>query len=186
MNFKELKIPGSFEIILTPKCDSRGSFERLFCTEEFKKAGLIKDIAQINRSCNKHKGSFRGLHCQIPPFEEVKIIRCIKGSVYDILLDLRKNSPFFLKWISVELSDKNDHMVYIPGGVAHGFQTLEGNSELIYFHSKIYNPKYEMGIRYNDPDIQLTLPLEITEISQRDQNHTWINNNADDLFNFAL
>lgn len=186
MNFKELRLQGAYEIELNPHVDSRGFFVRLFCREELKKIGFTKEIVQVNYSVNSLKGSFRGLHYQKPPYSEIKIIRCLKGSVCDILLDIRKNSPTFLQWIKITLSESNNKMVYIPEGFAHGFQTLENSSELLYFHTNFYNPCFEKGVSFKDPLIKLILPLEISEISEKDNNSPFLTELGNELpdYNF--
>lgn len=186
MKFSKLAIPGAFKIELNKVSDNRGSFERVFCSEEFKQNGLVSAFVQSNISYTSLRGTFRGLHIQKPPFGEVKVIRCIQGVVCDFLLDLRVNSPTFLKWVSIELSRENNLMVYIPEGVAHGFQATENNSELLYFHSKEYNKQHEMAINYSDPLISLTLPIEINEISERDLSHPFLKNPIEELNHFQL
>ena len=129
----------------------------------------------MNQSLTKRKGSIRGMHFQYPPKAEIKIVKCVIGKIFDIAIDLRKDSPTFLKWHGETLSADNMKLMYIPEGFAHGFQTLEDNSEIIYLHSEFYNPEYESGIRYDDPKVNIKWPLKITEISIRDQNHELLN-----------
>lgn len=155
--------------------DERGQFYRVFCKKDFKEINLEKDIVQINFSLSKHKGTIRGLHYQCPPKMELKMVKCIKGSVFDIALDLRKNSKTFLKWHGEILSSDNIKMFYIPEGFAHGFQTLEDDSELLYFHTEYYSPEYEAGLRYDDPVYNIKWPLEPTQISKRDNSFDYIN-----------
>ncbi len=130
MKFKELPIEGAYEIILSPFEDNRGSFSRIYCEKELNQIGLYENIVQINHSRNKEKGTLRGMHFQYSPFSEIKIIRCLRGRVYDVIVDLRKNSRNIFSWYAVELSPENYNMIYIPKGCAHGFQTLEEDSEL--------------------------------------------------------
>lgn len=130
MIFCETALKGVYEIGIQPIEDERGFFARTWCAEEFKEMNLITDFVQCNISYNKKKGTLRGIHFQVAPFEEVKLVRCIKGSIYDVIIDLRPNSNAYLKWISVELSATNRKMLYIPEGFAHGFQTLEDNTEV--------------------------------------------------------
>ncbi|MCB1178732.1 MAG: dTDP-4-dehydrorhamnose 3,5-epimerase family protein [Leptospiraceae bacterium] len=156
--------------------DNRGSFSRVFCKEDLKDLNF-KEIKQINHSITKEKGSFRGFHLQIPPKAEMKMVSCFKGKVLDIVIDLRKDSKTFLKSFSTELSENNSKSLIIPEGFAHGFQTLEENSELIYFHTEFYNPGYEMGVNFSDPEISIDLPLQITEISDKDKNLPFLDKN---------
>lgn len=175
MNFTETEIAGLYIIKLEPFQDERGSFYRVFCEKEMKKINHNKRIIQINHSLTKKKGSIRGMHFQYPPKAEIKIIKCLKGSVFDVAIDLRKNSPTFLKWHSEILSKENLKMMYIPEGFAHGFQTLDKNSELLYLHSEFYDPNYEGGIHYNDPKVSIEWPLDITDVSERDKSFKLIN-----------
>jgi dTDP-4-dehydrorhamnose 3,5-epimerase len=175
MIFEEQNIKGIFKVTLSPYIDNRGAFSRLFCEEEFAQAGIPFSCKQINQSFTKEKGSFRGIHYQFGAFAEWKLIRCIQGSVLDFGVDLRKNSSTLYKSFSIELTEDNHTMLLLPPGVGHAFQTLEENTTLVYFHSSFYNSKYEGGIKFDDPKIQLNLPLEITNLSERDKNHPLIN-----------
>jgi len=177
MIFNETNLKGSYILELKSLEDNRGFFLRSFCKNDFKEIGLSKEIVQINHTKTYNKGAFRGFHFQYPPFAETKIIRCIKGKVLDIFIDLRFNSPTFLQNYRVELSEKNLKTVFIPEGFAHGFQVLEDNSEMLYFHTAFYNKEYEGGLNYLDPKLSISLPIEITEISERDKNHQFINQN---------
>jgi len=167
---------GSYIIDLTPFGDSRGWFARTYCKKEFEQIGHTKEWVQLNHSYTVQKGALRGMHYQLPPFSEIKMVRCIAGAVYDVIIDLRENSATFLQWFGIELSAKNKKMVYIPEGFAHGFQTLKDHSELIYHHSAFYTPAAERGIRFNDPRINVQWPEEATEISERDQQHPMLDN----------
>ncbi len=169
MKFLETPFKGLTLIELNPFQDERGQFFRLFCENEFKEIELVKKIVQINQSLTERKGAVRGMHFQFPPKAEIKIIKCIRGSVFDVAIDLRKDSSTFLKWHSEILSAENMKLMYIPEGFAHGFQTLEENSELLYLHTEFYSPEHEGGIRYDDPMIDIKWSLEITEISERDE-----------------
>ena len=131
----------------------------------------------MNHSFTKQKGSLRGMHYQLHPSKEIKMVRCIAGAVFDVIIDLRSGSDTFLKWIGIELSAENKKMVYIPEGFAHGFQCLEDDCELLYHHSTFYNPEAEAGIRFNDPLININWPLPLTTISPRDQQHPYLNQN---------
>lgn len=175
MKFVETPLSGAYEIEIDPFIDDRGLFARTFCKKEFNQIGFDKEIVQINHSLTKNKGTIRGLHYQRPPACEIKIIRCTQGHVFDVMVDLRADSPTFLKWHSVELSSDNMKMVYIPEGFAHGFQSLTDNVELIYHHSEFYRPEYENGLRFNDPFINIKWPLLPNSISIRDQSYLFIN-----------
>ena len=157
-----------------PFIDSRGSFRRLLCRNELENIGLQKEIVQVNHSITQKKGTVRGMHFQHPPHSEVKLIRCIRGSVYDVIVDIRKGSPTFLKWCSAFLSLENNKGIFIPEGFAHGFQTLEDNTELIYFHTELYNKKSEGALNYSDPVLNITFPLPVTGVSDRDKSHKLI------------
>jgi dTDP-4-dehydrorhamnose 3,5-epimerase len=164
--------------IIEPKIstDDRGSFSRIFCSNELN--DLFKfNIKQINHSITKEKGTVRGLHFQYEPNAEVKMVRCIKGKVLDIIVDIRKDSETFLQYFFIELTSKIPKTLYIPKGMAHGFQTLEDNTELLYFHSSIYTPNNEGALNIADPKLKIKLPIEITNISDRDKTHKFLNNN---------
>jgi dTDP-4-dehydrorhamnose 3,5-epimerase len=177
MLFEELSLQGAFIINLEVKEDERGWFSRTFCKNEFSEIGHEKEWVQINHSFSIKAGTLRGMHFQYNPNSETKMIRCISGKIYDVIIDIRKNSPTFLKWIGVELSGQNKKTLYIPEGFAHGFQTLSDNSEIIYHHTNFYNPSNEGAINYNDPLLNITWPLKISEISERDTKHDFINLN---------
>jgi len=175
MKFIETSIEGLKIIELEPFIDDRGKFFRIFCENELKEIGHSKKIVQINQTQTKEKGTIRGMHFQYPPKAEIKIIKCLHGSIFDVAIDLRKNSPTFLKWHSEILTSDNMKVFYIPEGFAHGFQTLEKNVELLYLHTEFYHPEYEGGIRYNDSMVNIEWPLEIKDISERDKNFKLIN-----------
>ncbi|MFX1363487.1 MAG: dTDP-4-dehydrorhamnose 3,5-epimerase [Promethearchaeota archaeon] len=175
MKIKETNLDGLYIIKLEPIQDERGRFQRIFCKDELNKIILKKNIVQINHSITKQKGTVRGLHFQFPPKAEIKIITCLRGSVFDVSVDLRKNSPTFLKWHSEILSSDNKKVFFIPEGYAHGFQTLEENSELLYLHTEFYSPENEGGIRYDDPKINIEWPIEITLVSKRDKHFKLLN-----------
>ena len=174
MIFTETILPGSYEIMLTPHGDNRGWFARTYCKKEFEQIGHRQEWVQINHSFSALKGTVRGMHFQHPPFAEIKMLRCIAGAVYDVIVDLRKDSPSFLKWYGTELSAANKKMLYIPAGFAHGFQTLTDDAELIYHHTEFYTPAAEAGIGYNDPAINIVWPLPVSELSARDTSHPLI------------
>lgn len=175
MKFTELELKGAFLIELDIKKDERGWFSRIFCKKEFSILGHTKEWVQINHSTSKNCGTIRGLHFQKKPFEEIKLVRCISGKIFDVIVDIRTNSETYLKWLSVELSAENKNMLYIPEGFAHGFQTLSDDVEIIYHHTEFYSPENEGGIRYNDPILKINWPLPISYISDRDLNHILIN-----------
>ncbi len=178
MIFIKNPLNGSYTIELSPSGDSRGWFARTFCKELFEKEiGHTKEWVQMNHSFTTTKGSVRGMHYQLPPHQEIKLVRCIAGAVFDVIVDLRKNSDTFLQWFGLELSASNKKMMYIPEGFAHGFQTLTGGAELVYNHSAIYTPRFEAGILFNDTTINIQWPLPVTEISQRDSGHAGIDSN---------
>ena len=173
MNFQETKLKGAFVINLDKHSDERGFFARSFCKNEFDKLGLNHDIVQINNSLSKRKGTLRGMHYQLFPKQEDKIIRCINGSIYDVIVDMRKDSDTFLKWFGIELSQVNRKALYVPKGFAHGYITLFDNSELFYLSTEYYFPDLERGIRWDDPMINIKWPVSIDEISQKDSNHPY-------------
>lgn len=171
MIFEELAIQGVFQITLTPFSDERGWFARMFCNHEFAEHGIQFPINQINHSFTKTKGSFRGIHYQFGEYAEYKLVRCISGAVIDFAVDLRKGSSTLFQSVSAELSAENHRMLLLPPGVGHAFQSLEDNTALIYLHSSFYMKAFEGGIKYNDSKINLNLPLDIADISERDKNH---------------
>jgi dTDP-4-dehydrorhamnose 3,5-epimerase len=177
MIFTPAEFIGSYIIDLEVKSDERGWLARYYCKDDFQKIGHVKEWVQMNHTLTHKKGSVRGMHFQIAPHKEIKMLRCIAGSVYDVIIDLRKDSYTFLKWMGVELSASNKKMLYIPEGFAHGFQCLEDNCELTYHHSEFYKPGAEAGIRYNDPLINIKWPLSVTVISARDQQHSYLDKN---------
>lgn len=156
--------------------DRRGSLTRLFCTEELRELGFDSDIAQINLTHTAKAGTFRGFHYQVPPHSEIKMITCIRGAVQDIVVDLRAQSPTFLKHFTTVLSAENEQSLIVPRGFAHGFQSLCDDCEMLYFHSDSHEPQSEAGINYQDPRLSIQLPLEISCISERDQNFALIDN----------
>ncbi len=175
MTFRESPLKGAYIIEAKPYIDERGLFARTFCKNEFQEIGHDKEFVQFNHSITLKKGTIRGMHYQLPPFSEIKLIRCVRGSVYDVIIDLRNDSPTYLRYTAVELTESNMYSLYIPQGFAHGFQTLEDNTQLIYHHTAFYTPGYEAGIRYNDPEIGISWPLSLTLITEKDLNHPLIN-----------
>ena len=168
MIFEELKLKGIFKIQLEKIEDERGFFSRCWDKNEFEKRGLNTKIIQCNISFNKNKGTLRGLHYQSKPYEEAKLIHCTRGKIYEVILDLRKESKTYKQWESIELSQSDYNLLYVPEGFALGFQTLEDNTELLYQMSEKYVPESARGINYKDPKFDIKWPLEVKTISQRD------------------
>jgi len=166
--FEETKLKGAYVINIEPIEDERGFFARSFCQKEFEQLGLNPCVAQCNISFNKKKGTLRGMHYQAAPHEEAKLVSCVKGSIYDVIIDLRPGSITYCQWVSVELSAENHKMLYIPEGFAHGFQTLEDNTEVFYQMSEFYHPESARGVRWNDPAFGIEWPLEERIISKKD------------------
>jgi dTDP-4-dehydrorhamnose 3,5-epimerase len=171
MKFTKLNLAGAYRIDLEPRGDERGRFTRLFCANELKEIGLTKPIVNINHSYTQQKGTVRGLHFQYPPDCEIKIVKCIRGAVWDCIVDIRKGSKTLLKSDAVELTADNNRMIYIPEGFAHGFQTLTDDVELLYFHTAFYAPNNEGGLRYSDGMLHLDWRSPITELSEKDMGH---------------
>jgi len=175
MKILNTTLDGVFIIESDSRADSRGLFTRLFCEMEFQSILKNRHVVQINHTITRSVGAIRGLHYQIPPFAEMKIIRCLKGRVWDVAVDLRSGSSTFLKWHASELSPENSRIMVIPEGFAHGFQVMNENSELLYFHTAFYEKSAEGAVRFDDPALLIHWPLPITDISERDQNHPLIN-----------
>lgn len=175
MNLVETSISGAWVVEGEILQDSRGAFSRLFCSSELEAIFAPRKIVQINHSKTRKIGAVRGLHYQNSPHAEMKIVRCLQGRVFDVAVDLRQNSPTFLKWTGVELTPGKNIAFVIPEGCAHGFQVLEENSELLYLHTEFYTPDAEAAIRFDDPMVGVEWPLEATDLSERDLNHTYIN-----------
>jgi len=171
MKFRKSKIKGVWIIEAEPIYDDRGFFMRSFCKKEMHDHGLDIEIVQRNTSYNRQKGTIRGIHYQASPFEEEKNVSCIRGSIYDVAIDLRKDSPTYLKWHAEILSENSHRMLYIPKGCAHGFQTLEDDSVVQYEVGESYNPPFERAIRWNDPIIDIKWPRPVSLISEKDQKH---------------
>ena len=176
MIFEETPLKGSFVVSLTPFQDDRGWFARTFCKNEFAQIGHTKEWVQLNHSVSFQKGTIRGMHYQLPPFSEIKMVRCIVGKILDVIVDIRADSPTFLQWFGVELSAKNRKMLYIPEGFAHGFQTLTDDCELIYHHTNFYTPNVEGGLRFDDKMLDIHWQLPVSEISERDKKHSYLTN----------
>ncbi|MGZ3633262.1 MAG: dTDP-4-dehydrorhamnose 3,5-epimerase [Parachlamydiaceae bacterium] len=171
MKFTPTPLEGAYLIDLEVKEDERGFFARLFCEKEFATHGLKPSFVQSNNSLSKHKGTLRGLHYQLAPMEEAKLVRCVQGVCYDTILDLRQHSKTFGQSFGAILSTENRRMMYVPPGFAHGFLTLANDTELIYFVSEYYSPELERGIRWNDPSFSIYWPIAPIVISERDRLH---------------
>ena len=172
MKFEKLDIDGAYLIKLEPIEDERGNFTRAFCYNEFKKVGIDFKVRQCNRSFNHKKGTIRGMHWQIEPYGEGKLVSCQKGAIYDVIADVRKDSPSYLKWYGVELTEDNYNMLYIPPYVAHGYQTLVDNTTVFYQVSEFFQPDYYGVVRYNDPAFNIEWKdIKPVTISERDKNY---------------
>jgi dTDP-4-dehydrorhamnose 3,5-epimerase len=169
--FTETKLAGAFVIELERHTDERGFFARTFCWQEFEAHGLKAEVAQCNVSFNKRKGTLRGMHYQAPPFAEAKLVRCTAGSIYDVIIDLRPASSTFKRHFGVELSAENRRMLYIPESFAHGFQTLEDDTEVFYQMAQQYSAEHARGVRWNDPAFGIEWPKGERIIIERDQNY---------------
>ncbi len=183
MKITATPIQGVYLVETTPFRDERGIFYRAFCDRELGFLLQGETIRQVNVSQTEAVGTIRGLHFQYPPHAEIKLIRCLRGRVWDVIVDLRRDSPTFLKWYQVDLSDDNAYMIVVPKGCAHGFQTLELSSELLYLHTACYANKYEGGIHYKEPKLSIPWPLEVTHISPRDASHPFL---SEDFQGIAL
>lgn len=174
MIFEEIYLKGAYLINLNLLSDERGGFARTFCKKEFEQINPSTEFVQLNQSYNTKKGTLRGMHYQVPPYQEIKLIRCIRGSVIDVIVDIRKNSTTFLQHFSVELTEENKKMIYVPKGFAHGFQTLTDNAELVYHHTEYYTPEADAGLNYADPAFKINWPLPVSVISEKDKNYKLI------------
>lgn len=172
MIFIETKLSGAF--IIKPELleDDRGFFSRTFCRKEFEMNGLNPHLVQCSISFNEKAGTLRGMHYQQTPYAEVKLVRCTMGAIYDVILDLRPESPTFRQWTAIELSAENHLMLYIPEGFAHGFQTLRDNNEVFYQMSDFYHPEAARGIRWNDPAFNIQWPMKVVIISSKDSQYS--------------
>jgi dTDP-4-dehydrorhamnose 3,5-epimerase len=171
MIFTPLALKGAFIIDLERQQDERGFFARTWCQREFESHGLGMQWVQCNISFNRRKGTLRGMHYQVDPYAETKLVRCTRGAMYDVLLDLRRDSPTFTQWQAVELTATNGRMLLIPEGFAHGFQTLAHETELFYQMSQFYAPEYARGVRWDDPIFQISWPEAKRIISERDRSY---------------
>lgn len=168
MLFHETRLEGAFVIELEKRADTRGFFARGWCQKEFEDHGLVAQVVQTNISYNRKKGTLRGMHYQVAPVEETKLVRCVRGGIYDVIIDLRSESPTYKQWMGVELTAENYKMLYVPENFAHGVQTLEDDTEVIYQVSQFYTPGAERGIRWNDPAFRIEWPRDIEVISDKD------------------
>jgi dTDP-4-dehydrorhamnose 3,5-epimerase len=170
MRFEPTILSGAYVVTLEVKEDERGFFARTFCQQEFADHGLKPVVAQCNLSFNHKAGTLRGMHFQVPPAAETKLVRCTRGAVYDVIVDLRPDSPTYLRHVGVELSEHNHKALYVPELFAHGYQTLTDGAEVAYQVGEMYTPGYERGIRYNDPALGIRWPLPVAVISAKDAN----------------
>lgn len=169
MQFTETKLKGAYIIDLELKNDERGFFARAFCKNEFGNLGLSTELVQCNISFNKDAGTLRGLHYQTPPHQETKVIRCTMGSIFDVIVDIRPDSPTYLEWVSVELSAQNRRLLYIPRDFAHGYLTLDDASEVFYYVDTFYEPKSASGLRWDDPALDIKWPAKPVTMSSADR-----------------
>lgn len=170
MKIKKNKIESSYLISLNSFEDERGSFTRLFDKKVFKKLNVPNQVVQTNFSVSKKRGTIRGFHYQKKPFEEMKSVTCLKGEIFDVIIDLRKKSKTYMKWQGFKLSEYRKQILIVPEGCAHAFQTLTNNVSVLYFFSQFYNPKKESGIRWNDKKFKVKWPIKPFNISQKDKN----------------
>lgn len=171
MIFCKTKLPGIFTIDLERRSDERGFFARTWCQKEFLDHGLNSNLIQCSISLNSKKGTLRGMHYQTAPFAEAKVVRCTAGSIYDVILDLRRQSPTFKQWFGAELSATNRRSLYVAEGCAHGFVTMADDTEVLYQMSEFYHPESSHGVRWNDPAFQIDWPQDVAIISERDRTY---------------
>ena len=174
---RELSLPGVFQLEPEPHVDERGWFARYFCLEEFATAGRQTSFVQFNQSFNEVSGTLRGMHLQTGAAAEDKLVKCVRGAIFDVAVDLRRGSPTFLSYAAVKLTAENRTALFLPKGVAHGFQTLEDATEVIYHHSNFYRPGHEFGFRYDDPAVAIEWPMAPTRISEKDRSSPWLPEN---------
>lgn len=171
MIFRETELPGAYAIDLERHSDERGFFARAWCQREFEEHGLNPRLVQCNISYNEGRGTLRGMHYQVPPHEEAKLVRCTRGSIYDVIIDLRSDSPTYKEHFGIELNDENRTMLYVPEGFAHGFLTLEDDTEIFYQMSEFYAPEAARGVRWDDPAFGIDWPAPVRHIKDRDQSY---------------
>ncbi|ADU64258.1 MAG: dTDP-4-dehydrorhamnose 3,5-epimerase family protein [Pseudodesulfovibrio sp.] len=174
MRCTPLPLAGAYRLEDAPFADQRGRFARIYCAHELESIGLRKPIAQANISLTRQKGSIRGMHFQTVPHAEIKIIRCLHGAVFDVIIDLRKASETYLQWHGEILSPERAYALYVPEGFAHGFQVIEEDAQLLYLHTDFYTPECEGGVRFDDPAINIAWPLPPRDISDKDRLHALI------------
>ncbi|MDE0530961.1 MAG: dTDP-4-dehydrorhamnose 3,5-epimerase [Albidovulum sp.] len=168
MKFIPLSLDGAYRVDPEPTKDERGLFARIYCVDEFASVGLYSSWLQCNVSCSTTRGTVRGLHFQRAPKAEIKLLRCTKGSIWDVIVDLRTESPTYGNWHGELLDEDNRSMLYVPKGFAHGFQTLTNDVEMFYFHSEKFSAPHQHGLIWNDPEVAIKWPIEVTRLSKRD------------------
>jgi len=168
MLFHPTPLADAYTVTWQAREDDRGLFARAFCAEEFGREGLCTSFVQANISTNRWAGTVRGMHFQKPPHAEVKLVRCIKGEIYDVIVDMRPDSPTYLRWFGTELTEANGQMMYVPEGFAHGYQAVTADASVFYLVSTAYAPHAESGLRYDDPRVAIQWPLPITSVSPKD------------------
>lgn len=171
MNFKQTFLEGAYVVALEELREQRGFFARSFCREEFQAHGLDPDVSQCNISFNERRGTLRGMHYQSPPFEEAKLVRCTRGAIFDVIIDIRTDSKTYKRTFAIELTADNRKMLFVPKGFAHGFQTLQDDSEVFYQMSDSYRPGVGRGIRWNDPVLAIDWPISAPILSEQDANY---------------
>ena len=181
MEFRETRLAGAYVLDLSVKSDQRGFFARTFCAHEFGTHGLRPTVAQCNVAFNHVRGTIRGMHYQVEPSRETKLVRCTRGAILDVIVDLRPDSPTYLEHVAVELSDVNRRALYVPELVAHGYQTLTDGAEVEYQMGDFYTPGLDRGLRYDDPRLGIAWPLEVTAISERDASWPFLEAAAEPL-----
>jgi dTDP-4-dehydrorhamnose 3,5-epimerase len=169
--FRETKLPGAYVIDLEPHRDERGFFARAWCQREFEDRGLNPRLVQCNISYNERRGTLRGMHYQAPPHEEAKLVRCTRGRLYDVIIDLRPDSTTYTQHVGIELSASNRRMMYVPEGFGHGFLTLEDDTEVFYQMSAFYEPDAARGVRWNDPAFDIDWPARVEHMKERDRSY---------------
>jgi dTDP-4-dehydrorhamnose 3,5-epimerase len=168
MKFYETELPGAFVVDIEPREDSRGFFARTWCARELAEQGLNINVVQANMAYNTHKGTLRGMHYQVAPYAEAKLVRCTRGAIFDVIVDLRPDSPTYKRWLGVELTADNRRSLYVPEGFGHGYMTLEDTTEVMYQVTAYYTPGAEGGLRYDDPAFGIQWPLPVAVISEKD------------------
>ena len=170
MIFSPTELAASYLIDIEKREDQRGFFARTWCQKEFEAHGLVSRLVQANVSFNERKGTLRGMHYQVAPHSETKLVRCTRGAIYDVIIDLRPGSATYMQWLGAELTAENHRMLYVPEGFAHGFLSLMDKTEICYQVSQFYTPNAERGLRYNDPAFRIEWPIDVQVISDKDRN----------------